>query len=634
MGAEHQHLNEAIERYLSTETNFAVLLSGSWGSGKTYYYDNYLVEIIKNVNVFGDENNTYTPIKVSLFGKRNIAEITSDIYTQLYPYLEKKLLKKGGKIVMNAAIGYIKNKTTVDLNEYISDDLFEIKRKIKYQQIVICFDDLEKKSKELKFEEVIGYINSLVENDKTKVIIIANEDKINSKVYNTIKEKTIGITLEFNQSLEAIYGDLIFSRYAGEYIEFHQYLIDEEKFILNLLSNANKNLRYVIFALDILNQVYNEYLKVENNKNKDKTISIVTFTVSISIEYRRGELTKNNGLDLAKLHLPSFDESFVLYSPNEPSDVNEESKQNGKTDVRSLIIDNYYLNSYQLLSSHDYQFYPHIFDFITLSIFLNHELLRKDLEDAFPKYDELPDHLQVLNDLHFENLNVLSHSYKEYISKTSKLIKFATEGKYKILEVFSVFHFGIRFNNPLNLNIDKFVDSLIKGMKQNKHNEYSSILEYDLEIKENDTNVSHLKKLIKEALNINNHLKIQQDKVKAQAVIKLLDLDLKQFSEEISIYNRSEFYYRSIFYLIKPKKFFKYIKSYDYENLRIVYILFDNRYRRNMSDKENYQEEIPFFESLKNLLSDYINRRGNKTMLNYQINLILCQVEKILKILR
>ncbi|MFX4959688.1 hypothetical protein ABTC43_19895, partial [Acinetobacter baumannii] len=70
---------------------------------------------------------------------------------------------------------------------------------IKFEELVICFDDLERISPNLKIEELIGFINSLVESENVKVLIIANQGKgaLTDEKFKEFQEKVIGNTIEF-----------------------------------------------------------------------------------------------------------------------------------------------------------------------------------------------------------------------------------------------------------------------------------------------------------------------------------------------------------------------------------------------------------------------------------------------------
>ena len=70
-----KQIDEVVKQYLEMETNFSIMISGSWGSGKTYYFKNQIFDLIKGINVFHDHSKKYKPIIISLFGIKNIDEL-------------------------------------------------------------------------------------------------------------------------------------------------------------------------------------------------------------------------------------------------------------------------------------------------------------------------------------------------------------------------------------------------------------------------------------------------------------------------------------------------------------------------------------------------------------------------------
>ena len=49
----------AVEEYIKNEkVKYAFMISGSWGSGKTYLYENYLVDAISRIGTGKDKRKT------------------------------------------------------------------------------------------------------------------------------------------------------------------------------------------------------------------------------------------------------------------------------------------------------------------------------------------------------------------------------------------------------------------------------------------------------------------------------------------------------------------------------------------------------------------------------------------------
>lgn len=89
-------------------------------------------------------------------------------------------------------------------------------KNFKIENIVFVFDDLERCS--CPIEEIFGYLNTFIEQNKNKIILIANEKEIGSQSYEKnngkkkeddlvnhyllIKEKLVGITLHFHPNMK------------------------------------------------------------------------------------------------------------------------------------------------------------------------------------------------------------------------------------------------------------------------------------------------------------------------------------------------------------------------------------------------------------------------------------------------
>ena len=71
-----EELNNYILHYLKKDkTHTAIMLTGEWGSGKTYYVENDLIPFLKQ--------NKATAIAVSLYGLNDITMSSKNIYMEL-----------------------------------------------------------------------------------------------------------------------------------------------------------------------------------------------------------------------------------------------------------------------------------------------------------------------------------------------------------------------------------------------------------------------------------------------------------------------------------------------------------------------------------------------------------------------
>jgi len=210
------HIKDFLTYYIESKfaPEYAVLIDGEWGSGKTFFVKNYL----QNTQwKFWEETKL---INISLFGLSSTEQIDEQIYQHLHPILSSKPIKFGATILKGAARLGLKvdldedgkpdGTININFNEFLPDK--DIGDKSSKKQIVFIFDDLERTN--INIKTLLGYINTLIEQLKFKVIIIADqnnitnneEEKSKKTEYNKFKEKMIGktfkVTYDFESSLK------------------------------------------------------------------------------------------------------------------------------------------------------------------------------------------------------------------------------------------------------------------------------------------------------------------------------------------------------------------------------------------------------------------------------------------------
>ena len=167
-----------------------MLLEGPWGSGKSHFVEAYfrdrLVESRKR-----DAEAKDPLIHISLFGVRELSDITTQMFEKAHPILGGKAVKLvnnfgsklGGLVGLN-----FDPKENAALLESMALNL---------KDRILVFDDLERSP--LPLVEVMGFINRFVEHDKLRVIVIASEDDIpegQKEEYKGRKEKLVGKTIK------------------------------------------------------------------------------------------------------------------------------------------------------------------------------------------------------------------------------------------------------------------------------------------------------------------------------------------------------------------------------------------------------------------------------------------------------
>jgi len=179
---------------LSSPDGCIVLLNGPWGIGKTYFWEKYSDEHL------GNKKNAY----VSLFGKTNIEEIQSEALVQIFS--RNKIIEKCSKIAqfVNTVLKF-GDKDKGDVSFGITGSsigiLLSLVKAKELKDVIVCFDDFERKSHCLKIEEIMGYSSVLSERYGCKVILIMDESKIDSEekeIYEKYKEKVVDFEIKFN----------------------------------------------------------------------------------------------------------------------------------------------------------------------------------------------------------------------------------------------------------------------------------------------------------------------------------------------------------------------------------------------------------------------------------------------------
>lgn len=269
----------AIDDYMKNPLKYALLLDGAWGSGKTYFVQNQL----KNINT------TY----ISLNGISSLNNISLQMIYQLIdnkPMKKKTILNKLLKDKDNKVIGtvgsilvsYVESKVNVSFSE-----LIKLVGNIDFKDKLIIFDDLERCS--LPFEETLGFINNLVEHNKIKVLIVANEREINkNEEYLKIKEKLIYQTLKFVPDLEELYDLLIINKDYEELINNKSFVVDE----LKRYNHLNiRTLQFIFQRYKELKTKIDELLDYSLKENIKKQIynDIFKYLTVVSRDYKLGK---------------------------------------------------------------------------------------------------------------------------------------------------------------------------------------------------------------------------------------------------------------------------------------------------------------------------------------------------------
>lgn len=329
-------LNNYIFHYLKKDkTQTAIMLTGEWGSGKTYYIEKDLVPFLK-------ENKT-TAVVVSLYGLDDISMISKSIYMEL------RMSTLGGKHSETVTTGKVIAKNVLKnitglagINLGLDDkDLTELYESVNLKDKLLILEDVERSN--ISVTSLLGYVNGLVERDGVKVLLVANENEIlrkterkmefdfskisdNKKSDNTekkvpeeakrylrIKEKTISDTIQFNGDFEQAVEQIIkeFDNYKLNMI----FQRDQElyKTVSNTVRNiCGKNLRTFIFAIQKTVDVID---KMDSNDYEDDFFECLMFgIICLSSNIKADEFPKWDGNDYLSTKLGFNDMPLMRFA--------------------------------------------------------------------------------------------------------------------------------------------------------------------------------------------------------------------------------------------------------------------------------------------------------------------------------
>jgi hypothetical protein len=294
---------------LKVAPEFALLVNGSWGCGKSHLVKEFIDEF--------EENNKETKfLNVSLYGINDVSDIEAKIFEQLNPTMHKILSNKKVMFATRVAKGFLKGIFKFDANGDNKDDVTisagvpDINLQdylTDTSNCILVFDDLERCRMEL--DHILGYINYFVENDGYKVIIIADETKLlkrknsQKQSYINVKEKLIGKTVVVHSDF-----DTIFNKFIGDFIENKSLCCLLEKNIKPMSTifyqsgyNNFRSVRKTLIEITRFYELIDEDLKDNIELMSDLVQLFLLFSLEIySGEIEAHELNKYLGHDFTK----------------------------------------------------------------------------------------------------------------------------------------------------------------------------------------------------------------------------------------------------------------------------------------------------------------------------------------------
>lgn len=264
---------EILDYINCNEVTGALLLTGSWGCGKSYL----MKQIAKELN----EHKKAAVAVISLFGLDSVASINKrvkDEYSSFKLGTMGKSVKKISKGMTTLAKDGLAVAETVfsgvaglsaaskGLSALMSYDVLgfiEIQNTIgkdeNQRKFVIVFDDLERSN--ITQKDLLGAINEFIENKQIKTIIVADEDKISesdkgNNDYKEYKEKLISRTLHMTTDYNSLIENLV-AAYPETSKGYRDFLIESRDLLkLVFAESKSNNIRTLKCALADFERVY------------------------------------------------------------------------------------------------------------------------------------------------------------------------------------------------------------------------------------------------------------------------------------------------------------------------------------------------------------------------------------------
>lgn len=261
----------------------ALMLTGEWGSGKTFLIEHQLKEELKDTHIL---------VRVSLFGIETVEAVNKAVRSQWISNCTSVFgkIQDKTKAVNTAKTVFGGVATFIPYLKDVKDAVLSI-NPLDYvtikpivgeegdeKKVVLIFDDLERSK--LDTTDVLGAINEFCENLHFNTIIVANEDKItrgdskNKKLsYDEIKEKIVERTVRLNPDYDAIVDSIVDNKtwFNDAYTSFLK---------------ANRDLIKSIFSTEINNEQESDNASKKNDKPVAKPRNIRSLKCALQDFYR------------------------------------------------------------------------------------------------------------------------------------------------------------------------------------------------------------------------------------------------------------------------------------------------------------------------------------------------------------
>lgn len=602
---------EGISNYLEMKTTGALMITGHWGCGKTYFIKNEVIPYTQKV--LGKNL-----IMVSLFGINDLSEIPERV---LYAYWDAYGKDKTGFNLGRVADVIAKMADSIPkLKEYVDIDKMLGRGQGIYKlipnDVIICLDDLERVVDSIDINNVLGVINELVENLEYKVIVIANEGFIKNNEL-IFKEKVVEKTLVFIPNIINIYQGIVLSyndeQFTSYMFEIAVKLIDSKNALYIKSESYRKhvsNIRILKFAIEHFYCVFSYYEKHTDITGKNiisKLNNYWTFILAISIEYKLNNISYEDDKTLSKyvhnaLAKFDFDESeedisFEDEIENTISKEEQEQKENIDSNFQKIFYKRYFITQDELPI-----FHPQLYAFITGAITPDFEKLDSEMDNTLTQFvrSTSPAH-ELLSS--FMN-GIWGFSNEEVEARLNDLFVFVTEGQFDdYVSYLNASLYLLNYNKLFSKTTEEIITGIQNGIKI-----YSDKIEITYFVKSNlrmvESHISPSVKIIYDYIDtLISQKEEQQDKKEQELVERNFIENIKSVVEDcmcIPYGTTPKYVNYPILKYIRKKTIIDKINNAEPIDIYWLFTLLQERYEKGLP--EIAKEEIPFLLSLKDAI--------------------------------
>ena len=621
-----EDLVESILDYIRSDyTDYAIMINGEWGSGKTYFWNNKIKPKIENMQLNGKR---YTAIYMSLYGISNLEEISKKIFIETTQLMDKNLKKfmdaSGVKNIPEYAktgldmanfFGVTQNGDRIDYGQFFSTD-----------DKVLCFDDLERANVDVI--DILGYINNFVEHDHIKTIIICNEKELSTKLknsnlemktfiatylldkenklniktdkpmverirdtieyvfdkandYERIKEKLIGETFEYAPEFNYIINGLLM-RYEN-CPDLIRFLRENTNLIISTFNKSGtRNLRILKHSLTNFKKIFDMVNKSYPNTNHRVLQTMLIFTIAISFEIKAGKITKDK---------------FVNINDNEEYKAILVSSR-VFMDNRQFYIKEFDNNYYYNFKA-EYRFFKFIELYVRTRIF-DMKVFKQDMEAIINTVDtdKLPGYKRLLTE---EYWKISDDQFDGVIAEVLEDVKNGSIELINVVKLFAYFAHFVR-KGLINYDMRTIKSIFFNGMNVSSLNStYCPNVEEELaSLAIEEDKSDDMEEVLNYFNNINAQLKEKMYKEKADEIFKYIPMKMEQFYDKFD----KECMQVPIFKYYDVFQMFQRISCASNEDIVTIKEKLLDRAKRY---GESLQEELPNLKKLKHVMDDYID---------------------------